>query len=308
MAKTLLEAAKAQRNPLVAGIVQIFAQTSPVLELVPVVQIAGTALEYNREGALPGVGFRGVNEDYTATHGVINPQTEALKIFGGKAGMDRFLAKTAISPENARVSTMEKFAKAIALDFTKYFFDGDSASDPREFDGLNRRLSGGTQELEAGANGAPLTLALLDEAIDLLHGTASVLFMSKLGRRQLGTLSRAAGSGLIADSRDMWGRPVLTYAGIPIRVPGEDADGAEILDADETQGTDAATHSIYAVRFGASDYEDVQVIANTATPDHEDLGLAGTTSLGDLIEWYASQAMFHGKAAARLKGLAASLT
>jgi hypothetical protein len=100
----------------------------------------------------------------------------------------------------------------------------------------------------------------------------------------------------------------VTYAGIPIRIPGEDADQDEILDADETQGTEDEAHSIYAVRFGASDYEDVQVIANTETPDHEDLGLAGTTSLGDLIEWYASLAVFHGKAAARLKGLAPALT
>lgn len=308
MAKTLLESAKAQRNPLVAGIVQIFASNSAVLELVPVVRIAGTAVEYDREGTLPGVGFRGVNEDYTATRGVLNPQTEALKIFGGKAAMDRFLEKTATSPANARVSTVEKFAKAIALDFTEAFFDGDSASDAREFDGLNKRLSGGTQELEAGENGAALSLELLDELIDMLHGTPSVLFMSKLGRRQVAELARAAGSGLITMDRDLWGRPIMAYSGIPIRLVGEDADGNEILDADETQGTEDEAHSIYAVRFGASDYEDVQVIANTETPDHEDLGLAGTTALGDLIEWYASLAVFHGKAAARLMGLAPALT
>lgn len=308
MALTLLEAAKQQRDLVVAGIVQIFLKTSSVLEMIRVMTISGRAYPYNREGSLPGVGFRGVNEDYTATMGVLNPLTEALKIMGGKADLDRFLAKTSTSPIDQRTSTIERFAKAIALDFTKYFFDGDSATNARQFDGLNKRLAGGSQEPAPSANGDVLTLGMVDELLDLLHGPASVIFTSKVGRRQIKTLGLTAGGGLLDDDRDSFGRPIIKYSGVPIRLVGEDAEGNEILDADETQGTDAYTHSIYAVMFGETDEEDVQLIASTATPEHEDLGLAGTTAYKDLIEWYVSSAVFHGKAAARRKGLKKALS
>ena len=53
-------------------------------------------------------------------------------------------------------------AKAAALTFTEMFFDGDSTNDLRQFDGLNKRLTG-KQVLEAGVDGSSLTTAMLDK-------------------------------------------------------------------------------------------------------------------------------------------------
>jgi len=63
--------------------------------------------------------------------------------------------------------------KAAALYFTKCFFDGDESSAPKEFDGLNQRLTG-DQVITAGANGAALSMSLMNQvsvAIERMVGS-----------------------------------------------------------------------------------------------------------------------------------------
>ena len=84
MALTILEAAKLDGgDAFKSGVVELYAGSSSILLNLPFESIAGNALKYNREGSLPGVGFRGVNEAYTPSTGVLNPLTEALVIAGG---------------------------------------------------------------------------------------------------------------------------------------------------------------------------------------------------------------------------------
>ena len=83
MALTLLEAAKLTQDPLKRGVIEIFPRTSPVLERLPFLSVDGMAYKYNEEKTLPGIGFRNVNESYTESTGVVNPQVEPLFI-GGK--------------------------------------------------------------------------------------------------------------------------------------------------------------------------------------------------------------------------------
>jgi len=80
----LLEQTKYGKDPLRAGIIETFVEHSPVLEILPFINIVGNAYTYLQEEKLPGVAFRGLNAGYTASSGVINPQTEAFKIFGGE--------------------------------------------------------------------------------------------------------------------------------------------------------------------------------------------------------------------------------
>ena len=94
MSLTLLEAAKLQQDPLKRGVIEVFPRTSPVLEWLPFMDVAGNAYTYNQEEALPGVAFRGIGESYTESTGTVNPVTEALKIMGGTSDVDRALVKT----------------------------------------------------------------------------------------------------------------------------------------------------------------------------------------------------------------------
>lgn len=301
MALTLLESAKLVQDPLQRGVIEIFPRSSAVLERLPFFDVNGQAYKYNREETLPGIAFRGINESYTESTGVVNPQVEPLFIMGGLSQVDRALVKTQGNAANLRATYDGMKAKAAALTFTKCFFKGYNAVDPNEFDGLEARLTG-TQILAQGntSGGDALTLAKLDEMLDLVQGGADVIFCNKTIRRKINALIRAAGQATETVT-GAFGQQLLSYAGIPIAVIEQDKDGAEILPFDEANpgGGAAASTSIYAVKFGAAEY----VSGLQAGPmDVIDLGLAAT-AYQTLIEWICSIAVFHPKAAARLYGI-----
>ena len=78
---TLIEQANLVQNSLRRGFIEIFPRTSPVLERLPFMTIAGNAYTYNIEKTMPGIAFRGINETYTPDTGVINPVTAVLLNF-----------------------------------------------------------------------------------------------------------------------------------------------------------------------------------------------------------------------------------
>jgi hypothetical protein len=299
MALTLVEAAKLSQDTLQRGVIETFARTSSVLELLPFMDIAGNAYAYNVEGALPGIGFRDVNEGYTESTGVINPASERLYIAGGDVDVDRFIIQTRSNINDVRAIHTEMKAKALALAITNQFFNGDQAVDPKGFDGLKKRLTG-KQVIEAGTDGAPLTITMLDELIDAVEGEPDVIFCSKAMRREIKKVLQNH-NGYSESSYDAFGRPVMTYGGIPIRVVETDQAGNEILGFNETQGTANNTASIYAVKFGPEQY--VSGLQNGGV-SVRDLGeLADKPVFRTRIEWYVGMAVFHPRAAARLKGV-----
>lgn len=302
MALTLVEAAKLSTDALQRGVIEKFAQSSVVLERLPFDDIEGNSYRYNLEQTLPGVAFRGVNEGYTESTGVVNPVAESLVIGGGDSDVDKFIVKTRSNVNDIRAVYDAMKAKALSLSITKTFFDGDSTANPKEFDGINKRLAGGSQEIEAGANGASLTQAMVDDLIDRVFGTPDVLLMSKAMRRVLTNLSRT--SSQISYGLDAFGRRVTQYNGIPIGIVEEDNTGAEILGFDETQGSSSVTGSICAVRFGVQEF--LWGIQNSIM-QVTDLGEIQTKPvLRTRVEWYLGLCVGHPKSVARLKGVLAA--
>ena len=287
---TLVEAAKLTQNPLKRGIIEIFPRTSPVLERIPFYPVTGMALVYNMEETLGGIAFRGINESYTPDTGILAPQTERLVILGGISQVDRALVKVQSgSPVGSlRAIHDAQKAKAAALMYTKTFFKGDALTSPKEFFGLENRLVN-SQVLTMGGE---LTLAMVDRLIDAVQGGPDVLFMNKTLRRKINSLTRAAGQAIETIS-DAFGRQINAYAGVPIGVIEEDNEGSQILGFDEA----GSTSSIYAVRFGVSEY--VSGLQN-GSMDVEDLGLVNGVFYQTLIEWITGLAIFHPKSAARL--------
>lgn len=290
---TLVEASKLKQNPLQAGVIETFASTSPVLERIPFMDVAGNAYSFNREQSLPGIAFRDYNETYTESTGVVQQSTEVLKIFGGTAKVDRALVKTQGNLNDLRAMQTNMKAKAAALDWTKNFFKGDVASDPKGFDGLEKRLTG-AQVLDATA--AAMTLNDVDKLIDAVQGGPDVLFMNKTTRRTVNALRRAAGQATEVVS-DAFGRQIDAYANIPIGIIEDDASGNPILGFDEGSGND--TTSIYAVRFGVSEWVSGLQCGALEVIDQGLIDVWYQT----LIEWICSFTIFHPKAAARLQGV-----
>lgn len=298
MALTLVEAAKLETGDVFrSAIIELYAGSSDILRVLPWSNIAGNALKYNREGNLPGVGFRGVNEPFAASTGVLNPITEPLVIAGGDLDVDRFIIKTMGEGQRSMHEAMK--IRSLGLTFTKKFIKGDQLSDPREFDGLQTRIVG-NQKIAAGAtaNGTPLSLAKLDEAIDQTLNPTHLIMNKTMARRLTVAARTATVAGNITYTVDEFGKRVMEYNGLPIITVDLDGDGVSILPFNEaaTSGTATAT-SIYVVSLGA---EGVNGIQNGGV-DVRDLGELQTAPVfRTRVEWFVGLAVFNGRAATRL--------
>ena len=302
MALTLVEASKLYAgDPLRSAIIELYAQSSDILRVLPFDDIQGNAYRYNREQTLPGIGFRGVNEAYTESTGILNPITEPLVIAGGDLDVDKFILDT--MGENQRAVHEAMKVRALALNWTLKFIKGDQTSEPREFDGLQVRCTG-NQLIAAGAtaNGTALSLAKLDELIDNVKDP-QYLIMNKAMRRRLTVAARTSTiGGYITYSLDEFGRTVTKYNDLPILIVNEDNAGSQILPFTEacTSGTSTGT-SIYCISTGDGMLTGLQ----NGAMDVRDLGeLQTKPALRTRVEWYNGLAVFHGKAAARLYSIA----
>ncbi|MGW5841108.1 major capsid protein [Methylorubrum extorquens] len=300
---TITEWAKLNPTPLASGVVQIFAESNPVLALMPFSNVAGNSYRYNREEALPGIAFRDFNEGYAESTGVVNPHTEKLTIIGGDSDYDVAQIKMGVGTNDTRAVHDAMKAKALAREWLKTFFDGDTNDNAKAFDGLKVRITG-DQVLTAGANGASITFDMLDELCDAVSGGPSALFLRKSLIRQYRTLLRTSG-GTTPESIMIpnFGQPAITHNGVPLLPVEEDSLGNEILPANEAQGTANDTTSIYAVKFGPDMLSGIQ----TGPVDVRDLGeIEAKPAYRTRIEWYSGICIKHPRAVARLKGVKAA--
>lgn len=299
MALTLLEAAKHHTGDVYkSGIIELYAGSSSILMNLPFQDIPGNALKYNRETAYPGIGFRGVNESYPSSTGVINPLTESLVIAGGDLDVDVFIVKTMGADQRSVQESMK--VRALSLAWTRKFLKGDSSTEPREFDGLQVRVTG-NQLISAGSTsgGAALSLAKLDEAIDQTLNPTH-LIMSKAMARKFSAAGRTtAVSGFITYTPDQLGRRITNYNDYPIITVDLDDAGSAMLPFNEASASGAATStSIYVVSMGSDGLTGIQ----SGGIDVRDLGeLQASPLYRTRIEWYNGVAIFNGRAVTRIR-------
>ncbi len=302
MGLTLLEASKINSGEVKrAAVIEMFAQNSDLLRAFNWEDIPGGSLSYNVEGALPGVAFRGYNESYTQSTAVINPSVETLKIAGGQLDVDRAMIKT--RGEAVRSSQEAMKVKALALHIADKIINGDSVSNPREFDGLRKRIVGSQlipANLASPSANSPLSLEALDAAIDEVDG-ATHLIMSKEMRRKLFKAARAGVGGDIQVSVDDFGYRVTSYNDLPILIADYDDNGQRIIDFDEAGPAGGSTStSIYVVRLGDGYVTGLQ----NGTMEVEDLGLLDDgVTYRTHVEWLVGMAVMHGRACARVWGI-----
>jgi hypothetical protein len=252
------------------------------------------------EEQLPNIGFRNVNQDYEPSVGIINPQSENLKIGGGSIKIDRAIINTQNNGNSIISEQIKMKTKAFALRFTKAFITGDSTKSSEEFDGLRKRIVG-DQVIDAGdsSGGDELTLDLIDQLIDTVEPEPDALLMSKIMRRKVSKLVRAAGQAIETVDGN-FGKRLQAYAGIPILVAGYDNENKQILDFNEEcpgGGGDVGT-SIYAVRWGT----DALCGLQNGTIQVEDQGNNGIYRT-IIVEWYPTIAVFAPRCCARLRGI-----
>lgn len=298
---TLHEAAKQFDTDLKRqAVIEMFAGSTELNAVLPFMDLPGGSYSYQQEAKLPNIGFRGINEGYTASVGVINPMTESLKIAGGDLDVDKALLK--MHGQGVRSTQEEMKVKAFGQTITDAFINGD-ATDGVSFDGLRRRVTGyqllaANEDSPDAAN--PLSLATLDEAIDRVQGPTHLI----MDGRMRNLLSRAAKADIGGDlewSKDDFGRRVSFYNDLPILITGDNAEGQRIMDFNEVgvDGT-AATGSIYVVSLGEGKIKMLQ----NGTMEVTDLGeVDDKPVLRTRVEWLVGMAIEHGKAVSRIHSI-----
>ncbi len=301
-ALTLLEAEKLNPNSTVfrQGIIETIVYNAKLLQAFPFINITGNAYSYVQDGSLPSVGFRGVNEEYTASSGVVNPVTESLKIFGGTIEVDRALV--AMNGQEIRSQQVSMKLRAAALQFTKKVIKGSETTSKQEFDGLQARIQS-SQIIHAGstAGGDALSVDKLDEAVDLCYRPTHIL-MNKTMRRRLSKAAKSTSiAGTITYTIDQFGAQIANYNGLPIIEIEKDETESEILDFTEAcSGGGATGTSIYVVSLsdmGVTGLRNGEIII-------EDSGLVtSATVYTTLVEQYVGMAILNGRSAVRIDSI-----
>lgn len=307
--KNLLEASKIATNEyrlMDSAVMELYAGSSSILQTLPFMTLNALVYGYVREIVRPSAGFRRLNEGFSDKQGSNKKYLESVSLSGGNIDIDTVL--TANNPE-VRTTEISAKSRAIALNWTRVFFKGDTSlpTQEHEFDGIQKRLSHADfdgQVIDNGSTsgGDPLSLIKLHELIDQVVNPTH-LIMNKTMLRRLSQASRnQAVGGMVNTDRDELGRIVTFYAGLPILTVDRDNLNQEILPFSESAlggGSNVST-SIYCVSFTDTGLFGIQ----QAPLVTENLGrLDDGVTERTQIAWNTSFVLKDVRSAARLRGI-----
>lgn len=304
MALTLAEAAKLTTDQVRAGVIETIVKESPVLRMLPFIDVVGNALKYNRENAAATAAFFAVGDTWTESVATYTEVTTALKILGGDADVDRFLQATRSNITDQEAAVLELKAKAVAHEFEDEFVYGDTAVDVKGFDALHKLCPAAQQvHMGSGTTGAALSLKKLDEMVDLVKpGKPDFLMMSRRTRRGLGVYARALTSPVTYDI-DEFGQRVAFWDGIPILVNDFMVDTEAIASGAFSAKTGGVTTSIFGGRFGEGEIVGLE----NGGVQVEDVGSLETKDARRWrVKWYVSMALLSTLSLARVDGITAA--
>lgn len=292
---SLAQSARMTNDVLQAGVIEVLATESKLLQLLPFMNVQGSGYTYNIEKNLGNAQFRKVNGGYN--YGAIEtiPVTERIVILGDEAIVDTYQIAVESDVNNLMAIEVALRTKAIAHKFEKCFISGGTAAGSgvpsetaaNEFVGILTRYTEATPA-NIPSEALPLYTAQvitktedligdLDTLLDMVAGGADCLIMNKKTRRQL----TAKGRAFCEYRQGEFGTQFLQYGGVDV----VDIDG-ELL----------ADDIIIAAKFGAK--EAVCGLQN---------GGVRVTALGEMesqpqlktrIEWFVGLAVFNPKAVA----------
>lgn len=301
---TLLEVAKTETNPQRKAVIEMIASSHPLMQRLDFLQVDGNAYSYSQEETLGGVAFRGINESYTPDTGIVNPLTERLAVLGGELDVDTMLVKA--HGMDFRANQIRGKLKNMVHNFADTFVKGDSETDPRQPDGLQKRIIG-NQLIDNSAAGGALSLMMLDEAIDSVDECNAILCSQKI-RRRLTQAVRGDGStnspvgGQISISEDAFGKQVTHYAGRPLIEMDQNSAVYKTLAFNEAAKNGGSTFtSMYPVSLSM----DMLAGLQNGGIDVDDFGRIQAKPVYRMrAEWMMSFALLHGRCASRLRGIA----
>src|SRR3990172_9229748 len=145
------EAEKLSDDIVLQGVIETIVQDSPILQVLPFIEITGNGLTYNRENTNPNAAFFDVGDTWTEGTPTFSQITATLKIVGGDADIDNYLMSTRSNVQDLQAAVIRLRAKAVQQKFEDTFLNGDTSVDAKSFDGMDK-LTTGSQALSLGVN------------------------------------------------------------------------------------------------------------------------------------------------------------
>lgn len=261
---------------------------------------------YLRVKTQPTAAFRAINEEYTAKEATKEKITADLAIFGGSYKIDRIIARMA--GDEVAFQASQKIKAASAL-FNETVINGDTATNTKAFDGLEKALTGSSTEVKpataidlSGSSEMDTNyksfLDAVDEMLGNMDGTPSALLMgSKMYNKFRGVIRRATA---YQETKDAFGRIIPMYDGIPlVDLGAKSGSNDPVVAIDGTAGTT----SIYAVRLGLDGLHAISLAGpSPVSANLPDFSKSGAVKEGD-VEMVAAIALKATKAAAVLRNI-----
>lgn len=308
MAITLEEAKKNVQDDLQMGVIDEFQKSNWILEHIPfddaVSPTGGGATpsySYTRLKTQPTAAFREINKEYTPAEVTKERHTVEIKVFGGSYEIDRVIANMGGIISEVELQQSQKIKAAQAL-FNDTFINGDSGTDSKAFDGLEKALAGSSTEYnkdgvidlstsELITQNYQYFLDMLDEFLGGLDGTPSCI----MGNTKLIAKIRACArrASMYQVTKDNWGNQVESYGGIPfVDMKAKPGTNDDVV----ATGLDGKT-SLYVARLAMDGLHAVS-FAGTAPVQTwlPDFNTAGAVKKGE-VEMNAALALKASKAA-----------
>lgn len=307
MAVTLAQAKLNVTDDLQLGIIDEFAKSSYILNNIPfhdcVSPVGGGATltyGYTRLITQPTADFRAINSEYTPHEVQKQRYTTDLKVFGGAYEVDRIIAGMGGIADEVALQASQKVKAASAL-FSDTIINGDSATNPLVFDGLDVAVTGTDTEFtpsaaidlstsEAITSNATSFVDALDEWLGYMEGVDVILCNSKMAAKFRAVARRM---GMYQMTKNEFGQPVEHYGNIAFvdigAKPGSNDPIVGINGSGET--------SLYAVKFGLDGFHAISMAGQPPVKTWlPDFSTAGAVKKGE-VEMVAGCALKSTKAA-----------
>lgn len=311
MAITLAEAQKNVQDDLQKGVIDEFRKSSYILDhltfddaVSPTGGGATLTYGYTRLITQPTADFREVNAEYSPSHVEKERYTVDLKVFGGSFEVDRIIANMGGIVDEVQLQIEQKTKAARAL-FNDTFINGDSATNAKAFDGLDKALTGSTTEFNI-----PETLDMSTAEKIKENYVAFMFYLDKFLKKLDGKPDFIGGNtdfisviqlcsklaGRYQTTKDDWGRQVETYNGIALVDFGAKAGSND----DVVKTLADGTSSLYFGRLGLDGLHGVSMAGQSPVKTWlPDFSTAGAVKKGE-VEMVAAVALKASKAAGKM--------
>lgn len=242
--KTLLNYCQ---GTLEKGSVLSMERGTPIVGVMPFIQIKGNAYSFNIVDTLLPTEHRELGEDITANELASTKVTKDLIILTNSVKTDRALGVM------ADITDLMSESQHIAM------VSSGKALEKKVIEALRGYITG----TQAGKKftGA-LTVDLLDDGLDFVPD-ANMIFVNNKGHRALKKLLKA--EGLQPETVESFGRRVVAYNGIPVHVSHDLADNEVLIvnfNEDAVHGITNGGVKVYETEQGVFHVTDTELLYN----------------------------------------------